>query len=119
MSSINLGRHTVNLVKPSSFATMRDVTIAVGQHALRGLCAALGVCWGSKPLKVTPGAHKWDMLSYGGAVLDELMALGIPESEIYAAGKIALDIILEAIPREDEVASTETFTDPQTVASTL
>jgi hypothetical protein len=58
------------------------------------------------------------MLAYGGAVVDELVAAGVTEAEIYTAGKHALDMVIEALPREQEVATVEGFTDPQTEPST-
>jgi hypothetical protein len=96
----------------------REVTIAVGVSALRGLGAALGVCWASKPLKATLAGCKYDTLAYGGAVVDELVALGVTEAEIYTAGKEALDLVIEAIPREPEVATVEGFIDPEPEPST-
>ncbi len=108
---VTLGRFTVTLKKPSSFTLAREVTMAVGTSAIRGLGAALGACWGGKSLKAT---YKYDALAYGGAVVDELMALGVPEAEIYAAGKIALDLVIESLPREEAVAQAEGFSEAQT-----
>jgi len=108
---VTLGRFTVTLKKPSSFMSAREVTIAVGVSALRGLGAALGVCWSGKPLKATLAGCKYDMLAYGGAVVDELVALGVSEGEIYEGGKHALDLVISAIPREEEVAATAGFTE--------
>jgi hypothetical protein len=115
---VTLGKHKVTLKKPTSFMSAREVTIAVGTSALRGLGAALGVCWTGKALKASLSGCKYDTLAYGGAVVDELVALGVTEAEIYTAGKEALDLVLEAIPREPEVATVEGFTDPQTEPST-
>ncbi len=42
------------------------------------------------------------------------MALGVPEAEIYAAGKIALDLVIESLPREEAVAQAEGFSEAQT-----
>ena len=108
---IKLGKFTGTLRKPASFMTAREVTMAVGTSAIRGLGAALGACWSGKSLKAT---YKYDALAYGGSVVDELMALGVPEAEIYAAGKIALDLVIDSLPREEAVAQAETFTEAQT-----
>ena len=115
---VSLGKHSVTLKKPVSFMSAREVTVAIGVSALRGLGAALGVCWASKPLKASLVGCKYDMLAYGGAVVDELVAAGVTEAEIYTAGKHALDLVIEALPREQEVATVEGFTDPQTEPST-
>ena len=108
---VTLGRFTVALKKPASFTLAREVTMAVGTSAIRGLGAALGACWGGKSLKAK---YAYDALAYGGAVVDELMALGVPEAEIYAAGKIALDLVIESLPREEAVAQAEGFSEAQT-----
>ena len=108
---IKLGKFNVTLRKPTSFMAAREVTIAVGASALRGLGAALGVCWASKPLKATLAGCKSDMLADGGAVVDALVALGVSEGEIYDGGKHALDLVITAIPREEEVATTAGFTE--------
>jgi hypothetical protein len=108
---VTLGKHKVTLKKPASFMSAREVTIAVGVSALRGLGAALGVCWSGKPLKATLAGCKYDMLAYGGSVVDELVALGVSEGEIYEGGKHALDLVISAIPREEEVAATAGFTE--------
>ncbi len=71
---VKLGKFVVKLQKPTSFMAAREVTIAVGTSALRGLGAALGVCWSGKPLKATLAGCKYDTLAYGGAVVDELVA---------------------------------------------
>ena len=108
---VTLGRFTVTLKKPGSFTLAREVTMAVGTSAIRGLGAALGACWGGKALKAK---YAYDALAYGGAVVDELMALGVPEAEIYAAGKVALDLVIESLPREEAVAQAEGFSEAQT-----
>ena len=115
---VKLGKYEVELKRPSSFMVAREVTIAIGQNALRGLGAALGVCWGGKSLKATYAGSKYDMLAYGGAVVDELVALGVPEAHIYEAGRQAIDIIVAALPREEEVATVAGFTEVQKEPST-
>ena len=115
---VKVGKYTVELRKPASFMISREVTVALGSNALRGLGAALGACWGAKPLKATLAGCKYDMLAYGGAVVDELVALGVPESDVSAAGSKAVDIIVASLPREEEVATAEGFTVGPTVPST-
>jgi hypothetical protein len=111
---VKIGKSLVLLRKPASFMSAREVTVAVGSNALRGLGAALGVCWASKPLKASLTACKYDMLAYGGAVVDELVGLGVPESDIYAAGSKAIDLVVSSLPREEEVATAEGFTEGPT-----
>lgn len=108
---VKLGKFAVELQRPTSFMLAREVTIATGQSALRGLGAALGVCWSGKPLRASLAGCKYDMLAYGGAVVDELVGLKVPEADIYTAGKEALDLIVASLPREEAVATTEGFTE--------
>lgn len=111
---VKLGTHTIPLKAPASFMVRREVAIATQKSALRGLCAALGVCWGGKPLRVR---YEYDALAYGGQVFDELMGLGIPEAEIYEAGGKALELCVD-VPSEAGVARAEGFTGAPTGAST-
>ena len=114
MTTVQLGAHTVPLKAPASFLIRREIALAVGTNAIRGLCAALGVCWAGKPLKAK---YNFAPLPYGGEVFDELMTLGIPEAEIYAAASKALELCVD-VPTEDGVAHAAGFTPPQTEGST-
>ena len=114
MTTVQLGTHTVPLKAPASFLVRREIALAVGTNAIRGLCAALGVCWGGKPLKAK---YNFQPLPYGGEVFDELMALGVPEADIYAAASKALELCVD-VPTEDNVARAADFTEPPPGAST-
>ena len=114
MTTVQLGTHTVSLKAPASFLVRREVALAVGTNPIRGLCAALGVCWGGKPLKAK---YSYQPLPYGGEVFDELMALGVPEADIYAAASKALELCVD-VPTEEAVARAASFTAPQTGDST-
>ena len=63
--TVQLGPHAVTLRAPPSFALGRVVSMALSQSPLLGLGAALGVCWGGKPLKATLKAHQHDLLQKG------------------------------------------------------
>jgi hypothetical protein len=112
--TVTIGTHTIPLKAPASFMVRREVAMAISKNALRGLCAALGVCWGGKALRTK---YTYDALAYGGEVFDELMALGLPEADIYAAGSKALELCVEA-PTEAGVARAEGFTPAPTEGST-
>jgi len=114
MTTVQLGAHTVPLKAPASFLIRREIAMAVQSNAIRGLCAALGVCWAGKPLKVK---YNYAPLPYGGDVFDELLALGIPEADIYTAAGKALELCVDA-PTEEGTARAEGFTPPQTEPST-
>jgi hypothetical protein len=114
MTTVHLGTHTVPLKAPASFLVRREIALAVGTNPIRGLCAALGVCWAGKALKAK---YNYSPLPYGGEVFDELMALGIPEADIYAAASKALELCVD-VPTEEAVARAASFTAPQTGDST-
>jgi hypothetical protein len=112
--TVTLGTHTVPLKAPPSACLRREVVAAIGINTVRGLCATLGVCWAGKALKAK---YNFQPLPYGGEVFDELMALGIPDADIYAAAGKAIDLCLE-VPTEAGVARAEGFTAPQKEDST-
>ena len=114
---VKLGNYEIPLKKPNGYMLSRDVGLAMQKNALRGLVAALGACWGGKPLKATLAGSGYDACAWGGAIFDELMALGIPEVDIYEAGQKALALCVE-VPTEEAVARAEGFTAPQTEPST-
>lgn len=112
-ATVQLGTHTVPLQAPASMMLRREVGLAM-KAPLRGLCAALGVCWRGKPLRAK---YAYDALAYGGEVFDELLAIGIPEADIYAAGTRALEICLD-VPTEEGTSRAEDFSDPPPGGST-
>jgi hypothetical protein len=116
--TVQLGPHSVTLRTPPSFALARVVSVALSQSPLLGLGAALGACWGGKPLKATLKAHQHDACAYGAAVVDELHALGIPEAEIWAAAGVAVELLTSSTPTEAGVAAAADFTAPPAAAST-
>ena len=110
---VKLGQHEVPLRKPAGFMLARDVGVAMGRNALRGLVAALGACWGGKALRSTLAGSQYDVCAWGGAIFDELMAAGIPEQEIYDAASEALRLLTDA-PTEAGVERAAGFSAPQT-----
>lgn len=113
-TTVTLGAHTVPLRRPTSIAARRDVQIAVSKNPIRALCAALGLAWGGKPLRAR---YAYDPLAYGGEVLDELVGLGIPESDVYAAASRAFELMADA-PTEEGTQAAEDFTVPPRGGST-
>ena len=76
MTTVQLGAHTVPLKAPASFLVRREIAMAVQTNAIRGLCAALGVCWAGKTLKAK---YAYNPLPYGGDVFDELGGSAVNE----------------------------------------
>ena len=115
---VHIGPHVVTLRAPPSFALGRVVSMALSQSPLLGLGAALGACWGGKPLKASLKACQHDACAYGAAVVDELHALGIPEAEIWAAAGAAVELLTSSTPTEAGVAAAADFTAPPAAVST-
>ena len=118
MRSVQIGTVEVPLKAPASFAVGRSVIVAMQSNSLLGLGAALGLCWDGKPLRTALKAHGYSVLEYGAAVLDELHGLGVPESDIWSAASVALELLTGAQPTEAGVAAAESFTVPTTASST-
>lgn len=67
-------------------------------------CAAIGLCWSG------PGAplSRFELLGrdpirYGEAVLEELMASGVPLADVFEPGRLLIDQIVASMPREEAV----------------
>ena len=105
---VQLGAHSVTLRTPPSFALARVVSLALSQSPLLGLGAALGACWGGRPLKASLKAHQHDACAYGAAVVDELHALGFAEAEL----------LTDSTPTEAGVAAAADFIGAPVAAST-
>lgn len=118
MTTVQLGAHQVPLRPPPSFALGRAAVVLMSTNSLLGLGAALGLCWGGKPLKASLRAYSHSMGDYGAAVVDELHALGIPEADIWTAASTAVAILTGAQPTEAGVAAAESFTGATTASST-
>jgi hypothetical protein len=116
--TVKLGAHSVPLRTPPSFALARVVSVALSQSPLLGLGAALGACWGGRPLKASLKAHQHDACAYGAAVVDELHALGFPEDEIWTAAGVAVELLTTSTPTEAGVAAAADFTAPPVAGST-
>lgn len=118
MATVKLGTYDVTLRPPSSFALGRAVLVGLQANSILGLGAALGVCWGARPLKASLRASGHNVAEYGAAVVDELHALGIPEADIWAAASVAVDLLTGAQPTEAGVAAAEGFSAPTKAGST-
>ena len=99
------------------------------------LCAAVGLCWGGEPLELVlhtdtgprvivcpPGPTALrrfdrDLVGFGDAVLDALVRRGYDVADIYNAGRMTREAMLESIPTQAEVDDAADFTDPVEVDS--
>jgi hypothetical protein len=107
---VTLAGVDVELRQPTSVAARWDAYGAVAQNPARGFAAALGLCWaGPNRPKPRYAAHKYDPLSYGGAVLDDLASRGISIAEINGAGLVAWKLCGDGLLSAQEVAEAEDF----------
>lgn len=110
-TEISLGGTDVQLALPQSFALLSDVVSAASRNQGRAFGAALGICWqGSGKPRTSLQGYSYDVMVYGGAVLDELAARGLKYNELQAAGMMAWSLCAAAILTESEVSDTEDFT---------
>lgn len=81
---------------PDSLAARWDVTILsqVEGARERALAAALGICW---PRFNRRRPYGGNALTYGGVVIDALLAEGASIGEIYVAGGEALALCVEGL----------------------
>jgi hypothetical protein len=103
-----------HLVVPSSLAVLSEVVLLAPRAPTRAAAAALGVCWrGPGTPKTRLEQCQYDLALYGGRVLDELVARGggtpTAFAEVMSAGGVALRMILDKMPREQEVATLADF----------
>lgn len=115
--SVTLGSETVPIRLPGPFALRLDLFHAAGRNSRRGCVAALGLSWGGEsPLRTTIRRFgDDDILAYGGAVTDELIARGYSWSEIRNAGTYVWSLIADSVtpllemPTPAEVQTAEDF----------
>lgn len=113
---IKLGALEFTLRHPSSFAACRDVIIAGGASPQRAFGAALGLCCPElvKRIKAHPYETDYNVLAFGGRMIDGLVKSKVPQIDIDRAISIAYGMIANefAPPTEAEVKAAEDFTEP-------
>lgn len=118
---VKVGKHTITLGLPPSYATRCDVLGAVAKNELRCSAACLGICWEAGPTMRAPASYSscgYDALLYGGKVVDALLEQGVGLGEIRAAGKVAFDLLLDSIPSGEAVQAAEDFSEAPDRTST-
>ena len=119
MATVTIGGQEVTLALPKSYAIRYEVFLASAGNQLRAWACALGLCWQGPTRPKARYEQTFSPLAYGGMVLDELVARGIPASEIAAAGVVAHNLLSsEFLPTEPEVKAVEGFTGPPEPSTT-
>lgn len=103
MTTATVGGVEVALAAPASMAARYDVLLAAEKNRQRAMAAALGLCWqrGEGRPKARYG---YDVMAYGGAVIDELAARGVKLRDVLHAGAVALELCADGLFSEEEVA---------------
>ena len=108
--TVSLGGESVDLKVPASASARWDVYSAATQNSNRAFAAALALCWdGPKPPRARLAGHRFDPLAFGGAVLDELVARGVPLPEVIGAGLRAWQMCGDGLITGSEVEEAEGF----------
>lgn len=112
MKTIQILGQTRTLKAPRSVTVCYEVWAAAGTNVHRAFAAALGVCLVEiNPREPTISAkYRADVMAYGAAVLDELVAKGATPAQVIAAGAEAYSVLHEIaapVPTEEEVADAE------------
>ena len=113
--TVQVGSQAVTIGRPPSVAVAVDVVQALAKNEMRGLAAALGVCWEAGGSRAAPAAYKqcgYDALLYGGRVIDQLSARGVSLAEWMEAAQVAALELMALVPQQKEIEAAEAFTDP-------
>ncbi|MAH47339.1 hypothetical protein CMI37_16055 [Candidatus Pacearchaeota archaeon] len=120
--TITLGKHPTTLAKPSTFTALAmargpDAFDSMQQAEIFALQAmSLAVCWPEN--KTWPGKfrpRKWrasmKVDEYGAAIFDDLISAGHGVGAILEAGIEAYKFCMMSLPRKQEVAEAEGFSE--------
>jgi hypothetical protein len=98
----------IDLLVPASMTLRYELIGQTRASALRVYAACLAACWpgyaSKKGAKGLPACGH-DVLVFGGAASDWLLAAGVPPSEIVRVGSLAHEMIVESLPAPAEVES--------------
>lgn len=111
--SVQVGKQTVQLLLPPSFALRYEIGLAGSTNWQRAIFAALGVCWSGPGAPKVKYAGSYDPLVYGGEVLDELVARGLRPKDAWDAAATAYRFLTDSVVGEAEVADAENFSVPK------
>jgi len=92
-----LGKYKVKLGLPRSRSLFYEINTATSINNHRAWAAALGVCWDNGQCPGLPGKYSetYNVLVYGGKVIDTLLERGISYDEIIIASAASFCILRE------------------------
>lgn len=115
---IDIAGQKVPLTEPSrKWRRILRAPVGVGMNRELWQMACLGVCWGG-PNRPAGDANPRDVMRYGEAVLDDLIARGVSDEQLDTAGQTAMVLIfgepgdLTPDPDPAEVGETADFSAP-------
>lgn len=96
---VKVGECTVILAAPRSYSIGYEVGTAFLTNKERAWAAALGICWQAGASLGLPGKYSdtFNVLEYGGRVIDVLLDRGVPYNEILIAGIAATTVLEEKL----------------------
>jgi hypothetical protein len=107
-STVEVRGQTVQFAPPASVAIRYEVAYAAAENESRAFAAALGVCWPKLGKRVR---YRYDVMAYGGQVIEFLLEEGWSYMDIQSAGVVAYAHIAQTLPRASEVKEAEDFSE--------
>jgi len=114
--TLDIGGQSVTF-KPIEAAHLRmDLAQGMFQNQSRAFAAALGMAWvGEGKPKANLSRCRYDVLQYGGLVINELVKRGISAMQVitYGAAVYAKCVTLDGIVSDDEVKEAAGFSESE------
>lgn len=111
---VTIGKRQGKLVLPPSFSLREDLAFAGIENPRRAFAAALGVCWkGSPRIHLHISDSNWNVLEYGGKVIDYLLEKGVSREQIRDAGGAAYILVRDSVIDISGVDKAESFFDSE------
>ena len=116
MPEVTVGGATFALATPTDTAAAWDCVVLAQSNRSRAMSMALALCWpDAQPHRprVRYTECSYDAGLFGGRVFAGLTSRGAGVDEVVAAGRVALDLVVAAVPTAKVVQSAVDFTPAQ------
>lgn len=96
------------------FVVCSDIVSLYNSSQLRAYGAAIGVCWRGKTgrPKASLAQVGFNVGAFGGEVVNELAARGVPMGDIVKAGIVCFEVVAEGFLSSEAVKGAQDFSDP-------